>query len=206
MVYLIGASGHARVIIEILEQANETIGGLVDQDESIDSLFGYKVCRELPTTFRNDSASIIVTIGDNAIRKQIVSKNTFTYSSAIHPRATISKRAIIGKGTVVMSGVSVNSNVVVGAHSILNTNATIEHDCILEDFVHISPNATLAGDVFVGEGTHIGINACVIPGIKIGKWCTIGAGAVIIKDIPDGATVVGNPGRIIKMKEIVTRN
>lgn len=58
-----------------------------------------------------------------------------------------------------------------------------------------SPNAALAGDVKVGEGTHIGIGAQVIQGITIGKWCTIGAGAVIIKDVPDGVTVVGNPGR-----------
>jgi len=52
----------------------------------------------------------------------------------------------------------------------------------------------------MGNGSHIGIGASVIQGITIGKWCTIGAGAVIIKDIPDGATVVGNPGRIIKQK------
>lgn len=60
----------------------------------------------------------------------------------------------------------------------------------------------LAGNVIVGEGTHLGIGACVIQGIRIGKWCTIGAGTVIIKDIPDGATVVGNPGKIIKIKDV----
>ena len=68
----------------------------------------------------------------------------------------------------------------------------------MEDFVHISPNAALAGSITVGEGTHIGIGASVIQGIKIGKWATIGAGAVIIRDVPDFATVVGNPGKIIK--------
>lgn len=69
-------------------------------------------------------------------------------------------------------------------------------------YVHISPNAALAGNVEVGEGTHIGIGTAIIQGIKIGKWCTIGAGAVIIKDVPDGAKVVGNPGKIIKIKDI----
>lgn len=60
----------------------------------------------------------------------------------------------------------------------------------------------MAGHVEVGEGSHIGIGVSIIQGIKIGKWCTIGAGAVIIKDVPDGATVVGNPGKIIKIKDI----
>ena len=81
---------------------------------------------------------------------------------------------------------------------IINTAAIIEHDCNLEDFVHVSPSATLSGNVSVGTGTLIGTGAIVIPNIKIGNWCTIGAGAVIIDDVPDGATVIGNPAKIIK--------
>jgi acetyltransferase-like isoleucine patch superfamily enzyme len=87
-----------------------------------------------------------------------------------------------------MSGVSINSAVSIGKHCIINTNSSIDHDCVIEDFVHISPNAALGGSV--------------IQGIRIGKWCTIGAGAAIIRDIPDGATVVGNPGKIIKVTEL----
>ncbi len=98
-----------------------------------------------------------------------------------------------------MAGVSVNVHTKIGNHCIINTNASIDHDCVLEDFVHVSPNAALAGDVRVGEGTHIGIRACVIQGLRIGKWCVVGAGAVIIRDVPDHATVVGNPGRVVKI-------
>ncbi|WP_449398442.1 hypothetical protein [Chryseobacterium wanjuense] len=101
-----------------------------------------------------------------------------------------------------MPGVTINAIVKVGRHCIVNTNASIDHDCILEDFVHISPNVALGGNVYVGEGTHVGIGVNVIQGITIGKWCTIGAGAVIISDVPDGCTVVGNPGRIIKSKSL----
>ncbi|MGM1056644.1 MAG: hypothetical protein ACQEWG_12215 [Bacteroidota bacterium] len=77
----------------------------------------------------------------------------------------------------------------------------MEYDCENGDFVHISPNAALTGWVRIGEGSHIGIGAVVIPGIKIGRWTIIGAGAVIIKNIPDFATVVGNPGKIIRYTE-----
>ena len=92
---------------------------------------------------------------------------------------------------------AINSQVLIGRHCIINTGAVVEHDSILEDYVHISPKAAVAGNVRIGEGSHIGIGAVVIPGITIGKWTTIGAGSVIIKDVPDYATVVGNPGRIV---------
>ena len=96
-----------------------------------------------------------------------------------------------------MPGVVINARATIGKQVILNTGCSIDHDCFLEDFVHISPGVALAGNVRVGEGTHIGIGAVVIPGVKIGKWCTIGAGTVVLKDVPDGAMVVGNPGRMI---------
>lgn len=200
MVYLFGASGHAKVIIEALEQQGIEIGGLKDDNYEIRSLLGYPVSVDFPEVFKSDDY-VIISIGNNNIRKEIVLNNTFHYFTAIHPKAKLSTRAKIGEGSVIMVGATINADVHVGKHAIINTNASIDHDCIIEDYVHISPQVGLAGDVHVGEGTHIGIGACVIPGIKIGKWCTVGAGAVIIQDIPDGCTVVGNPGRVIKNAE-----
>jgi len=196
MVYLIGASGHAKVIIEILEQQEIYIGGLQDANPTIKSLLNYDVHQELPTFFDPNDDEVIISIGNNSIRKKIATSLPYKFISAIHPRTNISKRTQIGAGSVIIAGVSVNSDVKIGKHAIINTNASIDHDCILDDYVHISPNVALGGDVQVGEGTHIGIGACIIQGVRIGKWCTIGAGAVIIRDVPDGATVVGNPGRI----------
>jgi acetyltransferase-like isoleucine patch superfamily enzyme len=84
---------------------------------------------------------------------------------------------------------------------LVNTAASIDHDNEIGDYAHISPHATLCGHVKVGEGTHIGAGAVVIPSIRIGKWCTVGAGTVVIRDIPDYATAVGNPAKIIKMRK-----
>ena len=196
--YLFGASGHGKVIAEIAEENNILIEAFIDSDQSMNKVLDYKVIHEIP----RKQIDVVISIGQNATRKKIVSNHLqFNYLSLIHPKTTISKRAILGEGSVVMAGASVNSEVNIGKHCIINTNASIDHDCKIDDYVHISPNAALAGNVEVGEGTHIGIGASVIQGIKIGKWCTIGAGAVIIKDVPDGATVVGNPGKIIKIKD-----
>lgn len=202
MVYLIGASGHAKVIIEILENNGIAIGGLQDSNPTTTNLLDYNVYQEFPDCFRVFDDEVIIAMGNNSVRKKMAVSLEYKYVSAIHSTANISKRAEIQIGTVVMAGVTINSDVIIGKHAIINTNASIDHDCALEDYVHISPNVALAGNVMVGEGSHIGIGASIIQGVKIGQWCTIGAGAVIIEDIPDGATVVGNPGRVIKIKKM----
>lgn len=193
--YLYGASGHGKVCAEIAEENNISIEAFIDIDPSKKWILDYKVLDKIPT----QSIDIIISIGNNKIRKKVVSENKhWSYMTLIHPKATISKRAKIDAGSVVMAGATINAMATIGKHCIVNTNASIDHDCVISNYVHISPNAALAGNVEVGEGTHIGIGACVIQGIKIGNWCTIGAGAVVIKNVPDGATVVGNPARIIK--------
>ena len=197
MILLYGASGHGKVVAEILELHNQVIEGFIDDNSSLTTLLIYPVYQPNKLIELTD-CKLIVSIGNNRIRKNIVEKLNAKYLNACHPSSSISVRSKIEEGTVIMAGVSVNSSCKIGKHVIINTNASIDHDCTLDDYVHISPNAALAGNVHVGEGAHIGIGASVIQGVKIGKWCTIGAGAVIINDVPDGCTVVGNPGRIIK--------
>ena len=195
-----GASGHSKVIIEIIEKAGNVVLALYDDDKQKNLLLNYKVSSE-KSVFHLLDVQWIMAIGDNRIRKKIVENNSLNYGQAIDKSCLISKRTEIGKGTVIMPGATINSSTFIGNHAIINTNASIDHDCNVADFVHVSPNATLCGGIFVGEGTHIGAGSVLIPGIKIGKWVTIGAGCVIIKDVPDFATIVGNPGKIIKFKD-----
>jgi len=200
MTYLYGASGHAKVIIDILERNGITISGLVDSNPEIKTLMGYEVKSGLGEISQADY-NVLISIGNNTVRKRVAESMVGRFINAIHPNAILSDYISLGTGIATMAGAVVNSDVTIGNHVILNTNCTVDHDCSIGDFVHISPNAALAGNVEVGEGSHVGIGACVIQGIKIGRWATIGAGAVIIKDVPDYAVVVGNPGRIIKYNQ-----
>ncbi|HEV8084312.1 MAG TPA: acetyltransferase [Chitinophagaceae bacterium] len=193
---LYGASGHGKVIIEILEAMGIKIDGIFDDNDSIKSLINYPV-QKFSQQLMQDK-KMIVSIGNNLVRKKIVNVIIADYGIARHPSSIISPRCTLGEGSVIMAGVTINVNTRIGKHCIINTNSTVDHDCTLEDFVHISPNATLCGDVAIGEGSHIGASCVIIPGKKIGKYCIIGAGSVIIDDIPDFAVAVGNPGKIIK--------
>lgn len=194
---IIGASGHAKVIIDIAEILGYCIEKVFDQDDKKNNILNYSVCH----SFVNIPKESVIAIGNNKIRKEIASSSYLESPVLVHPFSSVSKYSEIGLGTVVMSGVSINAGARIGKHCIINTNSSIDHDCVINDFVHISPNASLAGDVSIGEGTHIGIGACIIQGVKIGRNCVVGAGAVVIRDVLDGLIVVGNPAKeIIKNK------
>ena len=195
-----GASGHAKVIIDIAKSRGSSIDVIFDDDIKIEYLGGQIVAHEFSEEMKNSDT--VIAIGNNTIRKKVADSFMGKISDAIcHKSSIISPTAILGKGTVVMPNACINASTKVGEYCIINTASTVDHDCEIESFVHISPSVAIAGNVEIGHGTHIGIGAVVIPGIKIGKWVTVGAGAVIIRDIPDYAVVVGNPGNIIKYKE-----
>lgn len=191
--YLYGASGHAKVIIDILKAAGEPVEGLFDDNKSLKELLTYPVY-----TTDKVTGLLIVSIGDNKTRKRIVDSLSVEFGGAIHPSAIVSPEFYVDEGTVVMQGAIIQSCAIVGKHSIINTGASVDHDCKVGDFVHISPKATLCGNVEIGEGTWIGAGTTIIPGVKIGKWCVIGAGSVVTKDIPDYSLAVGNRCKVIK--------
>lgn len=201
--YLFGASGHCKVIIDIIQKSNlEVIENIIDDNPVEDKIDNITIIKTPNDDFFKGK-SLIISIGNNEIRKKITSRISANYLVAIHPKSILASKVSIAEGSVIMAGAIINADVVIGKHSIINSGAVIEHDCILGDFVHISPNASLAGSVIVGEGSQIGIGAIIIQGVKIGKWATIGAGAVILKEVPDFAVVVGNPGKTIKYNSVI---
>ena len=194
--YLYGASGHAKVIIDILEENGIAINAIFDDDLTKQELLAYRVT---PFADLHDvNEPVIIAIGNNFHRKKISDKLRLQFGTAIHPRAVVSKRASLSDGSVVMAGAVINADAKVGTHCIVNTNASVDHDCVLGNFVHVAPGATLCGNVQVDEGTLVGSGAIIVPGVSIGKWCTIGAGAVVIGNVPDHSVVAGNPAKTIK--------
>jgi len=197
MINLYGASGHCKVIIDIITNIGLTINKIYDDNKDVNEILNFKVTKS-ENLSKSENEFFIISIGNNKIRKNISKKFDLKYIKAVHKSAIVSSSSTINHGTVVMPGSIINSNVKIGEHCIINTASVIEHDCQISDYVHICPNVSLAGGVNVGEGSQVGIGATVIQGIKIGKWSIIDAGSVIIRDVPDYSIVVGNPGKVIK--------
>ena len=199
-----GAGGHAKVVIDIIEQQGSyEIAGLLDDDPRHQgkNFFAYPVLgtrADLPALLSAQLCHAIVTIGDNASRAAVAAHLNllgWRFASAIHPRASIGRGVSIGPGSVIMAGCVVNADAYLGAQVIVNTGATVDHDCHVEDAVHIAPGCHLCGDVSVGRGTLLGAGSTVTPGVSIGSGVLVGAGSTVIRDVADSAKVSGTPAR-----------
>jgi len=195
--YLYGASGHAKVIIDILSSCELDIQGIFDDDFTIEELLGHAVMT-VPDGLESIDGQFIISIGENRIRRSLSEKYSLHYGKAIHPSCVMSESISIGSGTVVMPNTVINTSTTIGDHVIINTSASIDHDCLIEDFAHVSPSACLCGGVLAGVGAHIGAGAILLPGVKVGKWSVVGAGSVVLRDIPDHSIAVGNPAKVIR--------
>lgn len=198
---LYGARGQAKVIYDLILSNNHLLEYLVDDNPP--KSFPHNLPVYKPTEELLRDQRIIIAIGDNKIREKIYHKlkDFCDFETMQHNSAYVSRFVEVGEGTVIMPKVCINAEVKIGRHCIINTGAVIEHECVIEDFVHISPNAALAGNIFVKKGAHIGLGANIIQGVTIGENAVVGAGAVVLNDVPNHAIVVGNPARILKMIE-----
>ena len=193
---IVGAGGHSKVVADIAYKNGYTNICFVDDNSDYHAL-GYPViglCSEL-NKFDAGETDFIIGIGNNKIRESIADKFDVNWVYLVHPSAQIGLNVSIGKGTVVMAGAIINSCTKIREHCIINSASIVEHDNVIENFVHISPNATLGGTVFVGENTHIGIGATVRNNLYICKNSIVGAGAVVVKNIKEPGTYIGIPAR-----------
>ena len=198
---IIGYSSHSYVCIEIAILSNIHVIGYYDIEEKEQNPYQIKYLGSENQILKSDNY-LFVTIGDNQLRHSVCEKlsSTNSFATLIHPTTNISTTSKISDNVLISAGAIVNAQAKVGFGSIVNTAAIIEHECFLDEFVHIAPGATLAGNVSVGKRSFVGANATIKQGITIGDDVIIGAGAVIINDIPSNSIVVGNPGRIIKTR------
>ncbi|MDQ2178541.1 acetyltransferase [Marinifilum sp. D714] len=194
--YIYGASGHGKVILDCLEANGIEVKAFVDDDPDKEEFLGFSVVRS--NELNGSAEQVVMGIGNNAIRKMLVEKFLFKSPVVCHSSSAISSRAEVEEGTVVFHNAVIQSGSKIGKHCIINTRASIDHDCEIGDYVHISPGSILCGNVTVGEGTWVGAGSTIIQGVTIGKNVMVGAGSVIRKNVPDNVLVVGNPARILR--------
>ena len=197
---IIGASGHGKVVADIAIKMNKWQSiAFLDDDESIKTSMGLEVIGKTADAFTyKDEADFFVAIGNNAVREKVQEKlieDGLNVVSLIHPSAVIGTYVEIGIGSVVMAGVVANSSTRIGKGCIINTSSSLDHDNVIEDYVHISPGVRTAGSVEIGKRTWVGIGSVISNNVNICSGCTVGAGAVVVKDITEPGTYVGVPVR-----------
>lgn len=201
---LVGGGGHCKSVIDSIKSKNEfNIVGILDTKEKLGQALNdikFIGTDEDYLKFFNKGIKYafitIGSIGNTIVRENVyynLKKIGFHIPIIIDDSSIVSKGCFIDEGSFIGKGVVINTDVNIGKNCIINTRSIIEHDSVIEDFVHIAPGSVLSGNVFIGEKTHIGTNSTVIQNIRVSNNCLIGAGSVVISDISCGKKAYGNP-------------
>ena len=191
---IIGASGHGKVVSDIaIENGYQDIVFL-DDNENIKQCAGFIVTGKVIEFIKMLDSDFIVAIGNAKIRKQI-QEELSNVITLIHPKAVIGRDVVVGRGTVVMAGAVINNGSAIGKGCIINTSSSVDHDCKIGDFVHISVGSHIAGTVSIDNNTWIGAGAVVSNNVHICENCMIGAGAVVVENINESGTYIGVPAK-----------
>ena len=209
-VIVLGAGGHAKVLVAALARLKVRVLGLVDADPA------KKNSRILDVPVLGDDSAVLAhapesvllinglgTIGPTTARRDLYDRfvaRGYRFATLVDPLALIAGPVEFSHGAQVLAGAVLQPGVSLGVNCIVNTRASIDHDCVIGAHVHIAPGATLSGNVHVGDGSHIGTGASIIHDIRIGAGCIIGVGAAVVHDVPDGVTAAGVPARILDGK------
>jgi sugar O-acyltransferase (sialic acid O-acetyltransferase NeuD family) len=205
-VLVVGASGHARVVLDAIERAGRyrVLGLIADGRKRGEREGAYRVlggeAEFAAIASRLGARSGVIAIGDNWQRDQVRRRllrqaPRFSFVTIVHPAAVVARGAALGAGTVVMAGAVINPGAAVGECCIVNTGASLDHDCRMGNFSSLAPGAVVGGNVRIGRYTAIGLGASVIHRRKIGEHAVVGAGAVVLEDLPARCVAYGVPAR-----------
>ena len=202
-IYLYGCGGHAKVILDSLRQQGQPVAAFVDDNPSTTLIHGVPTyaASVILKNLSPGSCCWIVAIGNNVSRRLVVEKLTLlghSFTTALHPSVRIATGVTISPGTVVMANAVINTDTHVGEHVIVNTGATIDHDCVIEDYCHVAPGCSVCGHVKLGVGTFLGVGTCICPMVEVGAQTTCGAGSIVTRSLPAQCLAYGCPATIVQ--------
>lgn len=204
---IIGAGGHSKVLLDILQDREEDILGLTEANDTRqnDRILDIPIIGQDQVIFQFDPEFLFLVNGIGKIDRGMHRQELFLYfkrygyqfTQVIHHSAVVSSHVQLSEGIQVMAGAVIQAGSIIGENSIINTRAALDHDVYIGAHVHIAPGAIISGGVKVGDGTLIGAGATIIQGIKIGSNSIVAAGSVVVKDVADGVTVMGVPAKVV---------
>lgn len=162
--------------------------------------------------FLNESASekyVQIAIANSRVREKIAHRlesDGIQLWSIQADNVVQMDQAEIAGGAALSPFVTLASNIRIGKCFHANLYSYVEHDCVIGDFVTFAPGVKCNGNIHIHDHAYIGAGAMIKQGtpdqpLVIGKGAIVGMGAVVTKSVPAGATVVGNPARIISTSQ-----
>ena len=207
---VMGAGGHASVVVDCLIENTSPILGVVDAALPVgDRALGMTVLGSDDKVFEYSPEKILLVNGIGMIESSTARRDAskrmrqfgYKFRTIVHSSAITSNQAMLEEGVQIMAGAILQPGIKIGCDSIVNTGALIDHDCVIGMGCHICPGVTLAGEVNIGDGTIIGSGSTVLPGTVIGSNVLIGAGSTIHHNIESGSIVRQQRDEVIKRKE-----
>lgn len=207
--YIIGAGDVGGFVAYHVEQMGSfQLKGFLDDDISKHGklYYGYPVVGNIDVVLNSkELIAVSIAIANPIVKQKIVSRlklnKQLQFPSFIHPNVWLGQNVQIQEGCIIYPGVCINYESIIQAFSTINMNVAIGHNCLLGACTTISPGVNLGGFTNLGDYSFIGIGASTVQGTTIGKRTTIGGMTMVLKDVPEGATIVGNPGKILKYTE-----
>ena len=206
---ILGAGGHARSLLGLLAACRLRLGGCIapappgagwpgdcswlGDDAALDDLDVARVAL----------LNGIGSVGSTALRRQVFDTaraRGFAFPTLVHPSAIVAEDVALSGSAQVLAGAILQAGVTVAENVLLNTGCIVDHECRIGAHAHLAPGVTLSGGVTIGSGVHVGTAAVVLQGVRIGDGAIVGAGAVVTRDVAPGATVVGNPARVLEKR------
>ena len=205
---VLGAGGHARVLLDALRLRHCEPLGVTDPDASLwgSAVLGVPVLGDdnRIQDFAPNEVMLVNALGSTmstALRQAVWERwrgRGYQFTGVRHLTAVVAQSAELEADVQVLAGSLIGVDAYLGHNSIVNTGVIVEHDCRVGQHVHLAPGVTLSGNVTVGDGSHLGTGCTVIQDVDIGQGCVVGAGAVVVRNLEPFTLAVGVPARVIK--------
>lgn len=212
-IIILGTGGNCIDILDAVNEINSAspekiyaCAGFLDDDENLHGkkFFGVEVLGALDTAMSFRDCFFVNGIGSylNFWRKpDIIAKTKIPlerFETIVHPAASVSKMAKLGRGTVILQNATIASNVSIGNHVVVLPNSIVSHDCIIGDFCCIAGGVSISGGARVGVCCYLGTNSSINNNVNIGNKSLVGMGSVVLKDVKENSVVAGNPARFLR--------
>jgi UDP-perosamine 4-acetyltransferase len=193
--YVLGAGGHAKVVIDALLGSDIAVDGIIDPRLPIGTaLLGVPAIGGDEWIDKLDPGHAVLANGIGATVKNRVNRKLFElwsargfrFASVVHRSAIVAAEVELTAGCQIMAGTVLQVHARIGAGTVINTGCRIDHDCVVGAHCFVAPSVTLCGAATIGDGSFIGAGAVLLPGVKVGKDALVAAGATVDTDVGDG--------------------